>query len=406
MVKKYKGTYHLLVAQNYLSSLKRTPRIVDEKEAFDEEDDVKKQSTSTEPLIDLENQVVKGKKRGQYVTSKRSIFARISRIVSADEMMQRDEEIEMRMREDEERPGSPASTKEGFTFLKRLKHTLVRAESCERMRHASGQFGNELRPFDFKDDEHEFNFSSLIGGFQRQRTQTMDGVEKSPRVQRRSSAIGSLLGVDSINHPSGVSRASSCEPEIAKIREICEMEADEHIEEIPYSAEIFEKFESGQQMHGGSAGYTSSFSHFRAQDEAKRELNERFRLQFPHIHLTFTKFKSIKRELVSLAFTCELDASTLATALVYFERIVFKGLISKFNRKLVAGACLIVAVKVTDVGRMKIRDVVGEVENRLRESRRELLSYELPICVSLDFDLLPSETFLRPHMDRITFRIV
>ncbi|CAJ0574301.1 unnamed protein product, partial [Mesorhabditis spiculigera] len=407
----YKGDYHLLVAHNYFKSLKSSRELTDASKKPSTIDpawpttslcETGKQGTSLDRLNPEVEHVQVKKKKQLHTTPKRSIFARISRIVSNDEAVARELEYEMRSREDDERPGSPASIKE-FSFLQRLKHTLVRAESYERVRHTSGGLG-ELRPFEFRDDEHEIAFSHLLG-YQRIRVMTMECQERSPRPQRRNSTLGgSLLGVDALAPAGGISRASSCEPEAARLCETLEEEPEP--DDVQYTPELFEKFEDSVKTLSSFGSYSSSFTHFRSVDESKREINELFRAQFPNIQLTFSKFKSIKREMVALAEICDLDDCTLASALLYFERIVLKGLISKFNRKLVAGSCLIVAVKVTDVGKTKIKEIVEEVESRLREDRHELLSFELPLCVALGFELMPSIELLRPHLDKITFGIV
>ena len=82
----------------------------------------------------------------------------------------------------------------------------------------------------------------------------------------------------------------------------------------------------------------------------KKELNEKFKERFPKLEITFTKLRSIKRELKKIAHTeCGLDLLTLAQSFVYFEQLVLKNRITKMNRKYCAGACLILAAKLNDV---------------------------------------------------------
>ena len=82
----------------------------------------------------------------------------------------------------------------------------------------------------------------------------------------------------------------------------------------------------------------------------KKELNMKFKERFPKLEITYTKLRSIKRELQKIAISeCNLDLLTLSQSFVYFEQLVLKNRITKINRKYCAGACLILAAKLNDV---------------------------------------------------------
>ena len=84
--------------------------------------------------------------------------------------------------------------------------------------------------------------------------------------------------------------------------------------------------------------------------EMKKELNMKFKERFPKLEITFTKLRSIKRELQRIAINeCHLDLLTLSQSFVYLEQLVLKNRITKINRKYCAGACLILAGKLNDV---------------------------------------------------------
>lgn len=55
---------------------------------------------------------------------------------------------------------------------------------------------------------------------------------------------------------------------------------------------------------------------------------------------------SLKREIRKLAQECGYEESTVAMAFVYFEKLVLQGKLNKQNRKLCAGACVLLAAKI------------------------------------------------------------
>jgi hypothetical protein len=59
--------------------------------------------------------------------------------------------------------------------------------------------------------------------------------------------------------------------------------------------------------------------------EMKKELNRKFKERFPKLDITFTKLRSIKKELKKVALNeCGLDLLTLAQSFVYFELLVLR----------------------------------------------------------------------------------
>ncbi|XP_071952442.1 CDK5 and ABL1 enzyme substrate 2-like [Antedon mediterranea] len=135
--------------------------------------------------------------------------------------------------------------------------------------------------------------------------------------------------------------------------------------------------------------------------ELKKDLNEQFAERFPRINLTLSKLRSIKKDMWKICMDCDVEPATLAQAYAYYEKLVLNGKIHKQNRKLCAGASLLLSAKLNDVKRCDLDDVIKEIEEQFRVSRKELFSYEFPVLVALEFSLHLAEFEVLPHYKRI-----
>ena len=61
--------------------------------------------------------------------------------------------------------------------------------------------------------------------------------------------------------------------------------------------------------------------------------------------MTLSKIRNLKRETLEYWKKCDLEISTLALAVVYFEKLIMRKLVIKSNRKLKFATCLLLAFK-------------------------------------------------------------
>ena len=197
----------------------------------------------------------------------------------------------------------------------------------------------------------------------------------------------------------------------------------------------------------------------------RRDLKDEINAQFRELHpwlptsMSLSKIRTLKRESLEQWKKHDLELSTLALGIVYFERLVIKTLVMKTNRKLKFAACLLLAYKFNEgesndeddtdmdinmsgssIGNVKgnstnpastgpntypnhhnnhhtntngtvslssdgpclvMQHVFDSIEHALGISRKELFRIELQVFAELDFHLsIPSEK-LMPHFLRL-----
>ncbi|KAF7209055.1 CDK5 and ABL1 enzyme substrate 2 isoform X2 [Nothobranchius furzeri] len=150
------------------------------------------------------------------------------------------------------------------------------------------------------------------------------------------------------------------------------------------------------------ASYVTTVIEYVKPSDLKKDMNETFREKFPHIKLTLSKIRSLKREMRAVSEECSLQPVTIAMAFVYFEKLVLQGRLNKQNRKLVAAACVLLAAKISsDLRKPEVKQLIDKLEERFRINRRELIPLEFSVLVALEMGLYLPESKVMPHYRRL-----
>jgi len=145
-------------------------------------------------------------------------------------------------------------------------------------------------------------------------------------------------------------------------------------------------------------GVVASVISYVREKERKKELNSLFKARHAE-WLTSAKFslskaKKIKSLLLDIALALDLEIATAALAYAYFERLVMENVVSKYNRKVAAGAALLLAFKYNEPvtpdapgDDQRLPQLFEAIENTMHVKRQEVIRTELGALVNLKFDL-------------------
>eukprot|EP00123_Amoebidium_parasiticum_P020651 comp54130_c0_seq1/m.47730 comp54130_c0_seq1/g.47730 ORF comp54130_c0_seq1/g.47730 comp54130_c0_seq1/m.47730 type:complete len:736 (-) comp54130_c0_seq1:148-2355(-) len=146
-------------------------------------------------------------------------------------------------------------------------------------------------------------------------------------------------------------------------------------------------------------GYKVSVLGYTRPEEFKKYTNEKFRDLHPDVMITLSKMRSLKKQmarvalsnisLVPGAYESLLEPATLSLGHIYFERLVWKGIAHKGNRRLVAAACLYLATKFYNsrVSSNFLAGLLERIEREFQVTTRDVKAAEFPVYAALEFSL-------------------
>ncbi|KAJ3074056.1 hypothetical protein HDU98_012251 [Podochytrium sp. JEL0797] len=149
--------------------------------------------------------------------------------------------------------------------------------------------------------------------------------------------------------------------------------------------------------------YVSSIFLYSRPAEIKKELNEVFRETHPSVDplLSLSHIRSLKQRMIRVGKAVDMEWSSVACAMVYFEKLVFRNFAVRANRRVIASVCLLLAAKTNDNKEFNYNKMLEAAETVMEVSAKEVFQQEFATFVALEFTLFVPLWQLMPHLERI-----
>jgi hypothetical protein len=148
-------------------------------------------------------------------------------------------------------------------------------------------------------------------------------------------------------------------------------------------------------LHPGAATgpIMSSIILYVNKKELKQSLNEQFRERHPQLppSLTISKIRNLKKSALLGCLELSIDIATTALAVIYFERLCLKSLVTKANRHLTMAVSLLLAYKfnepVEEDYHSRLAALLDFMDRNWEVSRKQVFDAEFGAFVHLGFSL-------------------
>ena len=96
-----------------------------------------------------------------------------------------------------------------------------------------------------------------------------------------------------------------------------------------------------------------------------------------------------------------MEVLSIAAAIVYLEKLILSHYVNKSNKRVIAGACILLASKVHDTKDRKYGELMACIEDVMDISKKDVFLEEFPCYAALEFNLFIPKMEVEPHMIRI-----
>jgi hypothetical protein len=140
--------------------------------------------------------------------------------------------------------------------------------------------------------------------------------------------------------------------------------------------------------------------------DLKKDLNQHFKDTHPGLDtISLSQIRQLKNQLISIGQARTLELSSVGMSFVYFEKLILKNYVNKTNRKLVAGICLLLAVKVNDPKDTDYVALLDLIAREMEVSVKEIRVNEFPVYAALEFSLFIPFAEIETHLERIQRKV-